>query len=83
MSFHQQLEELTGQRIPIYSLLQICRLFGLTPSKADQSMNRYSRVVPIRDLIAGADKPKGPLMLLVRDHREGFLVQLLEGLKKS
>ena len=82
MNLQEQLERVTGQRIPVYFPSQLAALDGTTAKKVMATIDRHSRVLDIRDVIAGVEKPTRPLLLLVTDCRGGFLIQLREGLRK-
>ncbi len=83
MTLLQQLEEITGRTIPVFTWATLAAEFRVSPKDLRTALDRYSRVVLIRDLVAGRiPVPAGPLMILVTDHRDGFLIQLLEGMRK-
>ncbi|MFN7918913.1 MAG: hypothetical protein U0Q16_02380 [Bryobacteraceae bacterium] len=77
------MEEVTGRSIPVFYPEQLAELFGLTTRELRPHLDRYSRVLPIRDLISGKVKATAPILILVTDHRDGFLVQVLEGMAAS
>lgn len=83
MTLLEQLEKITGRAIPVYFPSQIAELDGTTVRETMRTVERYSRVVNIRSVIRGDVKPIGPLVIFVADCRDGFLIQLREGIKET
>ncbi|MEZ5398614.1 MAG: hypothetical protein R2729_03030 [Bryobacteraceae bacterium] len=69
--------------IPIIYQDQLHSILGVSKQDARRCLERYSRVVPIRDVIEGIEKPAGFLLWVISDHRDGFLIHLRESIRKS
>jgi hypothetical protein len=78
MSLLGQLEQAAGGRIPTWYAEDYRQFTGLSKREFDSAMRRIARLVPMREYIAGTEQAEGPLMILIKDTRDGLLIQLWE-----
>lgn len=83
MGLRQQIEAVLGREIPVRYLSELLEEHDGTPREAFELLDMNSRVVDMPGVLTGRDKPAGPLIFIVSEHRGGFLIQLREGLKKT
>ena len=84
MPLRQQIEAVVGREIPTRYLSEMLEGYeGRSSKEAFELLDMHSQVVSMTGVLTGRDKPAGPLVFIVSEHRGGFLIQLREGLKKT
>jgi hypothetical protein len=78
MALKEQIEEIVGREILVFYADQLAELQGVGKREAMSLIDRNTRVVPITDVLARRDVPKGPLAFVISEFRGGFLIRLLE-----
>ncbi|WP_321470123.1 hypothetical protein [uncultured Paludibaculum sp.] len=82
MNLKQQIEAVVGREVWLGYEDELFRLADDNRKEAERLFRQNSRLVNIRAVLRGEDVPQGVLLLVVKDCRDGFLVQLYEGLCK-
>jgi hypothetical protein len=76
MALLDQIERVAGRKIPVAYAEEVIADFGVERKEFWATLERKGHAVDIRAFIEGREKPGGPLLLLISEHKEGFLIRL-------
>lgn len=81
MNLQRQIEEIIGAPVPVYTPDSIAEVFGLSGKEFRKRLEMNTRVIDIKALVRGEQKPPAKAMFLVTELRGGYLITLRELMK--
>ena len=76
MGLLDQIERAAGRELPVVYAHELMEMHGVEPKEFWRQLERKGRTVDIRAFVEGAEKPEGPLMVIISEHQGGFLIRL-------
>jgi len=76
----EQVNKAAGRNLMVVIAEDVRAELGVGRKEFYDAMKRNGRVVNMREFVNGQVKPKGFLMIVITEKREGLVIQLLESL---